>query len=374
VLRFESAYARAYRIQVSDDGTTWRTVASVPETRTFDSRWLNVDGRAGFVVRGSANPIRVDPTSVALSAGPAAGAQGMVVEARPAEDPGETAAAAGRPAPSGGPDALRASLAGGFLSLFNLGSSPIDAAALHLPQAGEALRLYRGVQRTEDGGTVYDASLAGADARVEAPRFVLRARLAGDALPALQMTVGDSRALEVENLGDRDVAQLVVTSVATGESREATVPAGRTQAVAFGGALTPSADLARARTTFPTSPLPPGMTDPDLAVDGDPATAWRPAGGGRMVVDLGSARALGAVTLRWTAGDAPAATVSVSGDGLGYRTVGASDGHGPRATLAVDATARYVAVQVDGWQDGDPRLADLGVWADAATAAGEAGP
>jgi hypothetical protein len=93
-----------------------------------------------------------------------------------------------------------------------------------------------------------------------------------------------------------------------------------------------------------------------------------------MVVDLGSARALGAVTLRWTEGDAPAATVSVSDDGLDYRTVGTSDGHGPRATLAVDATARYVAVQVDGWKDGDPRLADLGVWADAATAAGEAGP
>ena len=80
---------------------------------------MNVDGRVGFVVRGSANPITPGRADHVSTAGDRSA--GMLVEARPREDAGATAAAARRPAPSGGPPALRTSLADGHLSLFNLG-------------------------------------------------------------------------------------------------------------------------------------------------------------------------------------------------------------------------------------------------------------
>jgi hypothetical protein len=61
---------------------------------------------------------------------------------------------------------------------------------------------------------------------------------------------------------------------ATGEAP----PAGQ-QVVTFGqGPLVPSPNLVLGRTTFPTSPLPPGMSDPDEAVGGNPGTGWNPGG------------------------------------------------------------------------------------------------
>jgi hypothetical protein len=374
VLRFESAYAAGYRIQVSDDGATWRDAASVPDGRTFHGDWLNIDGRAGFVIRHSDNPIAVTPTSAVLSSGPAAGAAGMVVEASPAQSPQDTAADAGRPAPSGGPAALRASLAGGDLSLFNLSDEPIDHAALEIP-AGAELPLFAGVQRTREGGTAYDVSLDAADARVEPPRFRVRARHDGEPLPALRADVRDSRTVTLESLAGEGVAQVELVSAATGEAQEVTVPAGEAKTVVFhDGLLTPSADLARARTTFPSSPLPPGMSDPDLAVDGDDATAWTPGPGGRMVVDLGQTRELGVAVLRWTAGRALPARISVSDDGVDYRDAGTADPEGRLARAALSGSARYVAIAVPGWTPGDARLASAGVFADAAAAAGEVSP
>lgn len=362
-----AAIAAAYRIQVSDDAVTWRDVASAPRGREFSGNWLNVDGRAGFVVHGSTNPIRVDAKNVTLSEGPASGSTGMVVEARPNQEPDATAAAAREPVPSGGPATLRASEADGYLSMFDLGDDPISHARLTLPQPGNEVRLYRGEQRTVDGGTSYDVSLAGSDARVEAPRFLLAPRLPGGSLPALSATVTDSRTVTITNLEHSGTAVLTLRAVDGSDSAEITVPAGQEKTVKLGHApLTPVADLALTQITYPTSPLPAGMTDPDLAVDGDSATAWRPGGDdGRMVVDLGAQHSLARATLHWTPGLVAPFTVSASDDGMTYRTIAGSPGSsGPDVALDLGgASGRYIAIQVNGWSDQDAGLASLSLFA-----------
>src|SRR6185436_19473474 len=83
--------------------------------------------------------------------------------------------------------------------------------------------------------------------------------------------------------------RVVVTVRAGSWSSTVRVRPGRSRDVVVPGApVTPTADLARGRGPFPTSPLPAGMTSPARAVDGDPRTAWRPGPAGRMVVDLGA--------------------------------------------------------------------------------------
>ena len=101
-------------------------------------------------------------------------------------------------------------------------------------------------------------------------------------------------------------------SLAPGYARQLVMP---------GGPVTPTMDLARGRTTFPTSPLPSGMTAPGFAVDGDPRTAWRPGSAGRMVVDLGAGCRVSAVRLTWTAGWICPARLETSGDGHTYTPV-----------------------------------------------------
>jgi hypothetical protein len=157
-----------------------------------------------------------------------------------------------------------------------------------------------------------------------------------------------------------------LTAVSTGEQVQVTLPAGKNRIITFHrGPRTPSADLARTRTAFPTSPLPTGMTDPELALDGDPDTAWRPGGGGRMVVDLGEARTVGELVLRWTSDRVRPVTVSVSDDGLAYRSVAETDEGERVQRIPVSTSGRYVSVQVEGWTDRDGRLADLAVFTDA---------
>jgi len=111
------------------------------------------------------------------------------------------------------------------------------------------------------------------------------------------------------------------------------------------GVAFPLDDVALARQTFPTSPLPPTMTSPAAAVDGDATTAWEVTGSGRMVVDLGSSVALGRAVVGW--GTAPGnGSVEVSDDGLTFRRVGRV---GPGVVLGavqVDTSARYVALEV----------------------------
>jgi hypothetical protein len=356
-MNWETAYGSAYRIQVSGDGTVWRDVANVgPAEHQYTGHWLNVDGEAGFVVRGGSNPIDVTPAGVVLSDGPATGSADMVVEARPGQTATATEQSAGDPAPSGGPATLRASLSGGYLSLFDLSATKISGAQLTLPMSGD-VRLYRGTQLTTAGGTVYQATVDAADARVEPPRFTL-----SGTVPSLEATVTDSQNLTLKSLATSGTADFTVRTADGSDSASVTLAAGEQRTVHLNGTrLTPVADLALTKTTFPTSPLPAGMSDPDLAVDGDSATAWRPGPGGRMVVDLGALYALDRATLSWQAGRVTPAVISVSDDGLTYRQVATAAGKGEESLPLGGVTGRYVAVQAPRWE-GNTALAEIAVF------------
>lgn len=122
-LGWESAYGAEYRIQVSTNGTDWQDAARVPAAHTFTGNWVNVDDRAGFVVRGGTNPIRVTGMSVTLSAGPAAP---VVVEGYPAQRAPRTAALAARPAPEADTPGVAVALVDGYLTVFNLTDQPVE--------------------------------------------------------------------------------------------------------------------------------------------------------------------------------------------------------------------------------------------------------
>jgi F5/8 type C domain-containing protein len=367
-LIWEAAYGAGYEIQVSLDAATWTSVVTVPELHTFQGNWLNVEGRAGFVVTGSTNPVTASASKVTLSDGPASGSAGMVIEAYAAQPPASTQAAAARSRPSGAPPGLAVSSADDYLSLFNLTGADVGPAGVTIPQRPRIL-LYRGSQATDADGTVYQAWLPAATARVEPPRFALTPGPPGStadqpALPAgLQVTVTDSCQVSVTAPAGYPATRATVTSLATGEARPVTVRTGATVELTFHGRLTPSPDLALGRTTYPTSPLPDTMSDPGFAVDGDPATAWLPGPGGRMVVDLGSELALGRLELRWTPGRVPPAEVSVSADGLSYTAVGSTPGGPRQQAIPLGSSARYVAVAVPAWAAGCGKVAELSAFA-----------
>jgi hypothetical protein len=346
ILRWGDAYAARYTIDVSEDGKTWRTAAAVPQTRQVTGDWLNVDGRAGFVVRDGHDPISISPTGLTLADGPAV--KGMLIEGHPAETPAGTAGRAAAPAPSSGRADLAVSLAGGQLSLFNLGDTAVTSAEITVPQPARQTVLYQGAQRTVAGGlTRYGATLAADDARIAPARFTT-----GPLPDGLTLNVIDSRTVDVGNATGSATAVIRLRSVATGEVTHVRVPAGRTARADFRrGPRTPVDDLARGRSTYPTSPLPAGMTDPARAVDGDPATGWSPGGsGGRMVVDLGAPYRIGEVGLGWTPGARPEARVETSVDGETYTPVAGGG-----------ATARYVGIVVSGWRPGRAALANVSV-------------
>ncbi|MFE5025739.1 discoidin domain-containing protein [Streptomyces sp. NPDC056656] len=101
------------------------------------------------------------------------------------------------------------------------------------------------------------------------------------------------------------------------------------------------------------------MSDPSAAVDGNPATSWRPGPDGRMVVDLGERLPLRSVEVAWTDAGAPALSVEVSDDGVTYRGAGRADGRGRVRALDLDTSARYVAVKAEGRLPRDARLTRL---------------
>ncbi|NYH87885.1 discoidin domain-containing protein [Actinopolymorpha rutila] len=360
----EDAWPISYRIEVSDDGQNWGTVTSVPRWQDVGRSWLNVDGRAGFVVRGSTNPIAVSPTGVALSHGPASGAAGMVVQGFPAQPAEQTARLAAAPQPSGGPAAVRSASSDGYLSLFNLGSVPVDKVALTVPQGGNARTLYLGRQVTTTTGLTYDVGLAAGTAAVQAPRFRLSAPQSGEQVPAgLVAEVVDSHLVRLTNPAGSPAVKMMLTSVSTGERSAVSVPSGRSREVRFRtGVLTPTTDLARDRITYPSSPLPPGMSDPDRAVDADARTAWVPgAGDRRLVVNLGADEDVRGATVRWTSATVPSYAIEVSTDGTTWtRVADTSDGQHARS-FAFSASAHYVSVLVGDWHRGQAGLADLSV-------------
>ncbi|MGZ3144255.1 discoidin domain-containing protein [Lentzea chajnantorensis] len=316
-LRWESAAAGAYRVETSVDGAAWKTVVEYPRPDLSTPGWLDVDGRAGFVARG-AEPIRVEGDTITLPAG--------VVEGYVRADLRAIAAQAPPQCPPG----VRASVADGYLSLFNLSGAAVTGTV-----ALRGSRLYRGTQVTTAGGTNYALTLPAATARVEAPWFTARDIPAG-----ITAVVHDGRRVTFRGgparftLEHRDGRTLPVV---LGQA-EHTVTMPGAQAFPFD-------DLALGRVTFPNSVLPQGMTDPAAAVDGDQRTAWTPGQDGRMVVDLGAVHRIEEVRLMWTDGPVPPHTTGYSVDGRTYGTA---------------TEARYVAVST-GWRPGHASLKSITV-------------
>ncbi|OJF15256.1 discoidin domain-containing protein [Couchioplanes caeruleus] len=325
-IAWDAAYGRRFAIQTSTDGVTWTDAAEVPQTRTA-ARWVGIDGRAGIVTHGGDGRITVTATEVRAPAPIIEGYAG-----------GRTnlARAAARTLPTA--KGLSVSDADGHLSVFNLSAAAARDVTVRLPARRT---LYRGEQVLTKWGLEWTVSLDGGTARVEPPRFTL----AGDPPPGTRFLVRDSHHLTVTAPATR---RAVVTLRKGTWSETVRVPAGKSRSVSVPGApVTPTADLARGRTTFPTSPLPPGMTSPHRAVDGDPATSWRPGAAGRMVVDLGSVTAVAKVRLTWTRGRRRPHRLEASPDGRVYGPLG--------------ARARYVAVVVEGWRPGDAELVHLAI-------------
>lgn len=124
--------------------------------------------------------------------------------------------------------------------------------------------------------------------------------------------------------------------------------------------LEPTRDLARCRTVTATA------SDPSFpaiaAVDGSPATEWRPnAGGASLTVDLGTVRKLSDVTVRSATGATTGYAIDVSDDGRTWRTLGnAEPASDPTSSVTADgASARFVRYTADAGVS--PRVSALEV-------------
>ncbi|MEV2210370.1 discoidin domain-containing protein [Streptomyces sp. NPDC050997] len=345
-LRWETAAGRAYRIQGSVDGQQWTDLVAWPRADlTSRSGWLDIDGRAGLVVRGGTNPISVYGDTVVLSDGPA---EGLLVEGLPGATPDRLRAAAARKSPSVQSAQVKAALTDDYLSLFNLSSDPVTTTVTIAGSRSDGIRLYEGVQTVTESGTAYRAELSAASAVLLPARFVL----SGERVPVgLRAEAVDGRTVRLGG------PSCHVTVSAQGKSLDATVRAGRTTTVTVPRATAyPLADLALGRPAFPTAPLPPGMTDPNAAVDGDEGTAWTPGPDGRMVVDLGAERHITEIRTQWRGGHIPATQAEFSRDGRTYTGAARLTARG---VLRTDSTARYVALRVTAPAGGHTALTSL---------------
>lgn len=266
----------------------------------------------------------------------------------------ELRAAAGAPAPTAGSARVKAAVTGHYLSLFNLSPDAVTTTVSVPRPAADDVHLYEGDQTVTGTGTDYRAELGAAAAVLLPPRIALSASGGRSGIPAgLRAEVADGRTVRLSGPPCR-----VVVS-AQGHRVNATVRAGRSTTVTVPRATGyPLADLALGRTTFPTAPLPPGMTDPGAAVDGDPRTAWRPGPGGRMVVDLGDVRRVTEIRAEWRGGHGPVCHVEFSSDGLTY---GGAVRMSARGVVRTSATARYVALAVGTTAGRDIALTSLTV-------------
>ncbi|MFJ3037314.1 discoidin domain-containing protein [Streptomyces tendae] len=340
-LRWEAAAGRSYRIQGSPDGEQWTDLATGPAP-SLRSRggWLDVDGRAGLVVRGGDEPTLAVYADTIV---PAEGArEPVVIEGHCGVSADELRVLAESAAPRAADGRVRAARADGYLALFNLSADEVETRVV-VPQPGGRREVYEGEQTVTGEGVDYRARLDAASASLLAPRFTLTA-LSGRALPSgLRVRVADGATLILSG------AHCRLRIEAQGRSTEATVRGERETRVTLRGARAfPHHDHALGRNTFPTSPLPAGMSRPDAAVDGDPDTAWRPGRDGRMVVDLGARTEVRWVEAQWSTGAAPAARVEFSTDGVSYRRAGTLDGRGRVRRLTRAGSVRYVAVTVQG--------------------------
>jgi hypothetical protein len=343
---WESAAGREFRIQTSENGTDWTDRADYPTVHRTRG-WLGIEDRVGLVVRGSGNPIQVGGDTVVLSAGPAAGSAGMIVEGHPSVRSSELPALAAAAAPSADHAAVLASLLEGHLSLFNLSAEPVSATVF-LPGDGDSVPLFAGSQTVAAVGSSLQVQLPAASSAVLPPRATITDIHGRRPPTGLRVTVLDAATIRLQGVP----AVLRVTG-ATGGTETVAVPPGRSAEARLDVPGYPLSDLAAGCTTFPTSPLPPGMSSPTAAVDGRPETAWNFGDSGRMVVDLGAEQAIGRVEVQWTTGSAPAAVVQTSADGLSYTTVGPLRTRADRGEVEVAGTARYVAVSIENRGDAE---------------------
>ncbi|GIT78759.1 hypothetical protein LLS1_04280 [Leifsonia sp. LS1] len=378
-LGWESAAGRQYRVQTSLDGVTWQDAAAFRYTGdqilSSSGDWLDVEGKAGFVVRGSTAPITVsregDATNVIRLADGTAGAR--LIEMLPADAAVTRARAAAAEPTTDAPGVLVSSL-GGYLTAFNLTGADVKTTVV-VPYTGAAVPLYAGTQQLGAQASTLAITLPAATAVVLAPRATVPT--ASAATGTLTATLPDARTVELTG----SPATVDVTNVETGETRAATIaaPAVPTAAAGLASTATPAAagpapnvvvfasataypvaDLALSTFTYPASVLPAGMTSPGLAVDGDAATAWVPGPGGRMVTDLGSVRAIGFVATAWDGAAVPDAQVAVSDDGITFTPVGTIAGGTRTGSLEVAGNARYVALTTR-WRTGEAGLTALRV-------------
>ncbi|MER6167355.1 discoidin domain-containing protein [Streptomyces violaceorubidus] len=353
-LRWEAAAGRSYRVQGSSDGERWTDLATGPApSLRSGGGWLDVDGRAGLVVRGTdGHTLSVYGDTIV----PAEGArEPVVIEGHcgaSAEELRELAVAA---APTAEDGRVRAARVDAYLVLFNLSADEV-VTRVAVPQQGARRQVYEGVQTVTREGIDYHARLDAAAASLLAPRFTLTA-LSGRSLPSgLRVEVADGATLVLSGAPCR------LRIEAQGRTTDATVRDGHETRVTLRGAQPfPYGDHALGRNTFPTDPLPPGMSRPDAAVDGDPDTAWRPGRDGRMVVDLGTRTEVRWIEAQWRTGAAPAARVEFSTDGARYQQVGTLDGRGRVRRLTRAGSVRYVAVTVPGTPHASEGLVRLSV-------------
>jgi hypothetical protein len=352
-LRWEAAAGRAYTVQGSTDGQKWTDLVSWPEPDVSSKGgWIDVDGRAGLVVRDSEQPLAVYGDTVVLADG---AASPLLAEGYPGMSTDKLRDLARRDTPRAQDDGVRAALTEDHLSLFNLTDRRI-ATRVDIPQSGLRTVLFEGHQTLTADGSAYEAQLDAATAELLPPRVMLSPVLGRQLPVGLRAEVVDAATVRLTGPS--------CTLRVSGQNRTevAVVRAGRTTMVTLRGAEAyPLDDLALGRTVFPTNPLPPGMSAPSAAVDGDPHTAWAPGPDGRIVVDLGAEHTVREIRTVWTGGHVPDLKAELSSDGLTYSQAGPLTGYGRTRELAVDATARYVALATDAWRRGDARLTSLSV-------------
>ena len=347
-LLWESAYGTKYVIQTSLDAIGWSDAAAVPSAHELSGGWVDIDGRAALVTHGTDRPITVTATGVIAATGPASP---VLIEGF-AHTGLDLPALARRRIPRT-PPGLRASDADGYLSLFNLSADPVRGATVTIPSTR---LLYLGSQVVRRDGLAWPVTQPAATGRVEPPRF----KVTGKPPIGTRFDVTNSHRVTVTAPHSEPVAVTLTSGtwsapvrLAAGRSRTLVVP---------GGPITPTADLARGRTTFPTSPLPVGMTSPAYAVDGKQQTSWRPGPTGRMVVDLGTVETVSAVRLNWTRGPRPPIRIERSTDGVSYPTVARVRKPARHTEIPLATSARYLAVVVDGWQVGDAELVEFAAY------------
>ncbi|MFE3515961.1 discoidin domain-containing protein [Streptomyces sp. NPDC059166] len=352
-LRWEAAAGRAYTVQGSADGVRWTDLSAWPEPDVSSKGgWLDIDGRAGLVVRDSELPITVYGDTIVLGDGPAAP---LLAEGYPSASADELRDLARRDTPEADDERVRAALTEDHLSLFNLSDEPVSTR-IAVPGSGSRAVLFHGTQTVTARGSVYEAAMEASTAALLAPRLVLSPAHGGRLPAGLRAEVVDAATVRLTG------PSCAVRVTGQGHSEVAVVRSGRTTTVTVRGAAAyPADDLALGAVVFPNAPLPPGMSDPSAAVDGDPHTAWTPGPDGRMVVDLGAEHPVREIRTEWTGGRIPGLRAEFSTDGLTYTPAGRPAGHGRTRQLTTDGTARYVALATDAGHRGDARLTQLTV-------------